>query len=649
MLPARGHGRHLLGLSRCCSLPSVTPTCAPTFAPIRGQCAPWARRSLSTTRPRWAAKTLDKTQLETSTPVAEQLAATGIWKPRHVRSTDDDAEEKPAPKPRSRGKKVKGDKARVNIVSDKLCDDVLAYLGPSLKRHHGCDIIDVYPGAGVWSQKLHDILQPRSHILMEPDEQLYQPFLEPFLKKPGVRLVPKSGIVWRDVNTVLTPEYLPHQTPIEDPFQPSPRNDTLLVTANIAFHPKKKYRAFESIAMLVFHQLLDSIRTSTLFQRYGQVRMLIWSRYDDKGGILPKMMQRHKRTAVESEMSCEYVREVCGRDGPDSVWFVRDTATEIHSTLCTIRRMRAARLRAPKHRETSGLQEARTMRGKLSEGPGKYPPIFKRPYADTLSELEAAHEDKVFEKSSAKYKSMKSYQWRQSAEDKRHEQIHEAMMEYDRLVALHKSGEMPADELKKLDEAWHESVHDRAKAFVQDLVTYKDNLHYVRQEPPLLFWDQRPYEPLKVEPEEFFPNIECSLLDIQPKDVHPLLRQTGPQSNRAADMMELVMGALLMHSTMPVDHLLDVVWPGATDYILPRWKSIRDLDHGGVPPIASKHAAITPRTLNARQWEELLELWMEWPFRPELHELIGRTQDTEDPGVSEEFLLAAAGMGPGGG
>ena len=527
-----------------------------------------------------------------------------------------------------------------------LLDDIITYIGSSLERHRGCDIIDVYPGAGVWSRKLHDFLQPRSHILMEPDEELYRPFLEPLLSKSGTVLVPKSGIVWRDLNSVLTPEYLPHQTPIKDPFQPSPRNDTLLVTANLAFHPKKKYRSFESIATLVYHQLLDSIRTSTLFQRYGQVRMLIWSRQDDKGGVIPKMMQRRQRTAIESEMSCEWVREVCGRDGPDSIWFVRDTATELHSSIGALRRMRAARMHAPKERETAGHKLARTMRGPLTEGPGKHPPVFKRPFTDTLSELEALHESKIFDKKSDEYKSMKTYQWRLSAEEKRHKQLHEAMLAFDRITELEKSGETSAAELKKLGQEWHNLVHGKPKAFIQDLVTYKDNLHFIRQDPPLLHWDRRAYEPLTVRPDEFFPNVECALLDIQPKDVHPLLRQTGPQSNRAAEILDLVMGALHMHGIRPVRDILDAVWPGAADYIMPRWESIRDLDNGGLPSIDSQYCAITPRTMNARQWEELLELWMKWPFRPELHELIGRTQDTDDPNATaEEALFTAGGMG----
>lgn len=501
----------------------------------------------------------------------------------------------------------------------------------------------------MWSRKLREVLKPRSHILMEPDEQLYRPFLEPILSEPGSVLVPKSGIVWRDLNTVLTPEYLPHQTPIENPFGPSPRNDTLLVTANIAFHPKKKYRSFESIALLVYHQLLDSIRTSTLFQQYGQVRMLIWSRQDDKGGLLPRLVQRRRRTAHDSELACEWVREVCGRDGPDSVWFVRDTATEIYSTLNVRQKMREAGMRVPRGRESTALREARRARGAhILDGPGKHPPMFKRPFGDTLEALETRHTKEILDKDSAEFKSMKSYQWRQNADERRYGQIHDVLQQLEHIAELEKTGQADAAELERLGQAWDEDICGRQKAFLQDFMTYKDNLHYIRQDPPVLHWDRREYEPLVMQPEEFYPNVECALMDLQPRDVHPLLRQTGQNSNRAGDMFQLVMGTLLMHGTTPLHKLLDVVWPGATDYIMPRWKSIKDLHHAGVPSVKSKYAEMTPRMLNAQQWEELLELWMEWPFRPELHELIGRTQDTDDPSApSEENLPGSTGVMPG--
>lgn len=167
------------------------------------------------------------------------------------------------------------------------------------------------------------------------------------------------------------------------------------------------------------------------------------------------------------------------------------------------------------------------------------------------------------------------------------------------------------------------------KSFLDEFVPYKDNLHASRQTPPLLQWDRRNYEPMTVQAEEFFPNTHCSLIDIQPRAPHPLLRQTGPGSNRAADMFDIVMGSLMNQSTQPLGPILDSLWPGAADYILPRWSSLQDLSRGGLPENLY-YAGPIPRLLTTRQWEELIELWMEWPFRPEFNELVGRTQDDQE-------------------
>src|ERR1700693_5894906 len=95
-------------------------------------------------------------------------------------------------------------------------DDTLTRLKPSLGKHIGCDIIEVNPGIGIWSEKLHNVLKPRTHILFEADHRLYQPILQPLLDAPGstFKLIPKSGLVWGHMEKVLSDEYLPHQEPL---------------------------------------------------------------------------------------------------------------------------------------------------------------------------------------------------------------------------------------------------------------------------------------------------------------------------------------------------------------------------------------------------------------------------------------------------
>ncbi|KAK6950567.1 hypothetical protein Daesc_008895 [Daldinia eschscholtzii] len=564
----------------------------------------------------FASKQLDETKLEAIGPVAEKLADTGVWTARGSRKDTDNA-------PKA---KVKGDKTRVNVVSNELCEDIISYIGKSLKRHRGCDLIDIYPGAGLWSSKLHEFLNPRTHILMEPDEELYKPFLKPLLDRPNTRLVPASGLVWRELNSILTPEYLPHQT-VPDAAGLNQRNDTLLVTANIAFHPQKQFRNFASIAHLVLYQFIDAIRISGLFQRYGLVRMLIWTRHDDIEGLVPKVMQRRKRLALETELCCEWVHEVCGRDIPESVWFIRDNLIDQSSNIATWKRMKAAKYKVPSGRASEGLKRALTnAKSRKIILPGGRPPEFKRPFLDLLDDLERAHATQIFTKSSDKYKNMQTYRWRANYETRKHQEMFEHMQDYDAITELYKSGKAAPGEIEAREKEWQSNLDSKAKGFIQEFITYKDNLHFYRQDPPMLHWDRREYEPLALEPEEFFPNVECSLIDIQPKSVSPLLRQIGPNSNRASDTFELLVSTLMGHSTVPISRALDALMPGASDYIIPRWTSARDLDHGGIVNKA-RSAELTPRLLNARQWEQLLELWMEWPFRPEFHELVARTHD----------------------
>ncbi|KAI1419917.1 hypothetical protein F5Y12DRAFT_775542 [Xylaria sp. FL1777] len=583
-------------------------------------------------RPAASPRPLDKSYLETRWPVAEQLAATQVWLPsrRNVRSRASSPTTASTTKRRSSRKSAiaSGDKSRINIVSDRLCDDIISYIGPSLERHRGCDILDIYPGAGLWSSKLNQFLQPRSHVLLEPDDDLYRPFLQPLLDQPGTTLVPKSGIIWRELQSVLTPEYLPHQV-IPDDL--NARNDTLLVTANLCFHPKKRFLNFESIASLILHQLVDAIRSGGLFQRYGLIRMLLWTHPDDKSSFLPKTIQKRRRQAIENDLVCEWVREVCGNDINSSGWFNREEALDAASLRVVIQRMEAAKLEMPQGREPEGFEEALTKPLPL---PGTAVPTFKRRYYDVLAGLEAGNvEQGGFAKNSDDLKAMNTYRWRATTDSRKAESLLHFSQGLNEIIALRNSKTATAEEVEAAEFEWVTGMRGTTKTFVDEFVTYKDNLHAFRQTPQLLQWDRREYEPMIVQAEDFFPNHHCSLLDIQPKAPHPLLRQTGSNSNRSADTFDVVMGTLMHQATNPLGPGLDGLWPGASDYILPRWKSGQDLSRGGFP-LNLRGAEPVPRLLNAPQWEELFELWMEWPFRPEFNDLVGRAH--EDPADKNE-------------
>ncbi|KAI1437358.1 hypothetical protein GGR50DRAFT_646055 [Xylaria sp. CBS 124048] len=578
---------------------------------------------------------VEASMLNVEGPLAEKLSATKVWLGRGERykaarerrnpdGTDATADTTTTPAKRKRSTKSRHDASRVNIVSEKLCDDIFSYLGPTLERHRGCDILEIYPGAGLWGRKLNDFLQPRSHILMEPDSELYRPFLKPLLDRPGTVMVPQSGIIWRELEEILSPRYFPHQVIPEKEEDRVRRNDTLLVTANLVFHPKKRFGGFDSLSTLVLHQFVNAIRSGRLFHRYGLVRMLVWAREDDLLGFLPKTISRRRRQAIDNDLLCEWVHEVAGTGQP-SAWYVREDALNSASILATMERMKAANLHFPPGRESTEFAQvlAGLKEGKPFPVPGRDIPIWKRPYKEALASLQAADEDGAADDDDAKQIAL--YRWRSHADANKAERILRISQALDSVVALRKA------DSPKFQAALAKFLKDTGEAsatMMDEFITYKDNLHAFRRDTPLLQWDRRAHEPLTIQPQETYPNIPCCLVDIQPKAPHPLLRQSGPQSNRASDIFDVMTGMLMMNATQSIGTLLDALAHGSADHILSQWANYDkgpDSDFYNI-----KFAEPSPRLMGAQHWEEVLQLWMDWPFRPEFTEMVARAHDEVD-------------------
>ncbi|OBR05579.1 hypothetical protein CH63R_09699 [Colletotrichum higginsianum IMI 349063] len=623
------------------------------------------RRLLTRTMAKKAptATRISRAILKTSTETAKELAATGVWRTSGDTLKLSKAEKALKEKGATKGKKPKkpvGDKARVNVVSEKLCDDIIKYVGPSLERHRGCDLIDINPGVGLWSRQLHDFLEPRSHTLMEPDADLYAPFLQPLLDRPNTQLLKQSGIVWKELSDVL--ERLEGQTQAAQPSGPAAapeRNDTLLVTANLSYHPKKRYRLFESVTQLVMYQLLNSIRTSSLFQRYGLVRMLVWVGPEEPRRLLPRNMQERRKMGIEGELSCEWITEVASRDAKvesnESAWFVRDRWIELDAARAVAERMEEAGPTIPEGREhelrrllREEQQRHDAVRVKAPQA-GVQPPMIVRPFLAELDALEKGLQEGKFVPPDSSMKTRASKEWnRLMVLRHQKDQLAQGSTTYLRLLTelrrigeLRQSGALKDGELEASISEWNEEVGALGKNHLSDFRIVRDNLHLFLQDPPALHWDRRAYDPLAVRADEFFPNVECTLLDIQPKPIHPLLRQKGPGTSRAGDIFELLLQSMLMSGMDPVSKAVARIWPGAVEWILPRCPSLRDPKGGGMP--GEGHSELTVRLLNERQWMELLEAFMSWPFRPSYEELIGRIAedveyaDDENTGAGSSF------------
>ncbi|OAA65370.1 rRNA adenine dimethylase-like protein [Niveomyces insectorum RCEF 264] len=566
---------------------------------------------------------ISKDALRPTNPLAEQLSNTGLW--NYGRWAKKGV------------KRPKGDKYRVNIVSEKLCDDTLAYIKPSLQRHLGCDIIDLYPGAGLWSSKLHEALQPRSHILLEPDEAVYRPFLEPLLAKPNTTLIPKSGIIWRELNSVLDHTHLPHQ--LERPAgasEPPQRNDTLLVTANLAFHPKRRFAMFESLTQLVLYQFISSIRAASLFGKYGLVRMFVWVEGSDRHALLARSCQRRRRLAIDAELATDSVTEVAGPDD-FSQWFVRDQGLDMASCRRVAARMASANVHVPPGRESKALRAVQAAGEDDGSTPDAQPAVFARPWKEEYRSMAAQFQAGKFTTKSPEHRRLLQLQYRGNREAKVADAVHTLLQKRDELAAAYESSDSPTKvaALKRREAKWNAEVDALPASSRKEFILHRDNLHLFQQDPPVLAWDRREIEPLLVQDTEFFPNAPCALLDIQPKAMHPLLRAMGPASSRSGDMFEMILRGMMAMGADPVSKSIETIWPGAAEGVLPHCPSLRNRSDGGMP--VGGYAELSARSLNEKQWTELLDAWMRWPFRPSLSELVARSAEEGDMETEDEL------------
>ncbi|KAF7563435.1 hypothetical protein G7046_g685 [Stylonectria norvegica] len=562
-----------------------------------------------------------------SNEIAQKLHQTGLWT-------------------NTRGKAKKAqiggvDKHRVNLVNESVADDILQYVGPSLDRHRGCDLVDINPGAGVWSSKLHEYLQPRKHILMEKDADMYRPFLADLLAKDTVELVEESGIFWKSLSEMLR-LHLPNQKVLEPNSIPE-RNDTLLVSVNLGMSPKKPFQNFDCVSTMVLYQFMSSIRTAALFQRYGLVRMLIWVSDDGKRKMLPRSIARRKRAAFEAELACEWIHEVAGKDVEvENRLELRDEWLNVESGYQTVERMKKQGLKMPAGRETIMYNKAMadpSLTGKKLAGERR--PLMARPFKQEIEDLKQSATSRTDKDQVDVAKRMKALNYREKYDYADNMNYLEIIQERDAIIKLSSSD---PSAFAAADEAWNAKVGALKKNQFKEFKAVRDNYHLFRQNPPALLWDQRAFEPLTIQPDDFYPQHACALFDFQPKALHPLLRVHGPKTSRAGDMSDLMVRFWLSHSMQPVSKAMDGIWPGFGQ-LADQIASLQDPSVGGSP--MTGHGELTARCVNQLQWAEIVMAFMEWPFRPTHAQLVARLVDDHETDVDEEDVNKSPAMGGG--
>lgn len=155
----------------------------------------------------------------------------------------------------------------------------------------------------------------------------------------------------------------------------------------------------------------------------------------------------------------------------------------------------------------------------------------------------------------------------------------------------------------------------------------------IRTNPPVIPYDRRRVDPILTHPDEFYPQNPLHLLDISPR-ARNLKSDITSAAEGNAVMRDLAQ-TLLMRPREDVVRALDRIAPNAGRDLVAATPSLRDASRGG---------RVDPRDLSARcidrdMFLDLVDAFLEWPFRPTTVELAvsqaGLAGGGEKDGVGE--------------
>ena len=551
--------------------------------------------------------------------------------------------------------------SNTNLRSCFLCaDDVLGYIGPSLQDYKGCDVIDIHPGACLWSQKLHDYLQPRRHLLMEPEDK-YKPFIDPLLATPGstYRHTTKSGAhpksYFQSYEEIFDDALLPSREPLPrgDARLRQP-NKTLLVTGTLS----RRYRSVRghlnnvhSANMLLNHMVHGS-QTNTLFHAYGLVRMLFWHPEDTKSAVMPDMIVQRGGFGAALETAADMV-EIAGCDRAKAQAdrnssinkLSRYRSPEIDQLGCdrTLRRMESTGVHMPAHRRPLLHQSAITRRDTtelaeaMAEERRRVP--ITMPEGKNLEDAVTAHEEKLAEL----YKLVAAgkrtllnvpYLFKFPEASKRnftpvdqsrlgpYMDLWGAQIALEAAVAIQES-KGAHDEASTLAARLREATAKLRAAFLlknMAAAQTRDMMRILIHEihafsGGVVAHDRRPFESLAVEADEFWPQFGQFLLDIQPRPGNLADDLVSP-SEANATLRELV-GTMWQLAASPMTMALDRIGSNASTDLIPAAPDVTN---------ASKGGRLDPEDLCVRlatrdTIQQLTTAYLEWPFKPSSVEL----------------------------
>jgi len=549
--------------------------------------------------------------------------------------------------------------SRDTSVDVLLIDDVLNYLGSTLDKHKGCDILDINPGAGLWSQKLHDYLKPRSHVLLEPRHDKFKQFLDPLLEAPGskYKLVQKDPCDLATYNDMIAEGAFPDQV-VRSPQDPKAQqvNDTLLVTGSLVWEPRLSGIGFDSMAKQLFHHFATGAGHNDYFHAFGLARTLLWMQTDDYSTMFATSISAMHKANRILEMTHNMTLMVNGQRNERKIGrgsSGREPTYEFESMLRALKAGKAGGFNLPENRRAphqdfaaeidriSGgtgitrigpMQEylhAQQVAGKSTAGltPTGVNDLFEMEMAldKKFPDVEMAKlsvlpsdEARLRLQSHPKYDDFKLYLRKRSTVDGLRKikmnveacgDIGEAMYHVEAKILDAKDGpkkDALLKELAALQVEWDKALAGISQNHRGAVANDTDERISLRTFPhPRIQWDRRLFEPLFMRPEEVWPGNSLSLISAE-----PVSRRSADAAHEDAEWVRDFVYGLFNMPAEPIEHALDRMQHGLSS-IIKDCPSLRDPRKGG--RLNMKHFRV--RMLAVDMIHELAAAYKNWPFK----------------------------------
>ena len=425
-------------------------------------------------------------------------------------------------------------------------------------------------------------------------------------------------------------------------------NDSILILANLDTDRKSKmFQSAGAYAHKTLSAYFRTLQSSMNFHTNGGVRLLVWTRDDEKSAILPRSIVDRKKLAVLADLNC-HIEEIAGAQSVRHVGgHQRESAVDYESHLRVAKRMAREGTGIPLERLDTVprlLQEAKakgldlhnpeteksvmdilgqskqkyltemfTLQDDLANG------VFQQFHEGVKSDQKRAAGSRSGDLYTPQYRRLtdllKYHKSKAAGWNRRSERVDELEKIYSIGHILRQNPDMSEETRKEKMEDLQNRIQKNEENMANKKVeeprirTLVDERRALSNDSPILQWDGRTAEPIQVKDDEFDPPNPLTLLDFRPR----------PSSERSlTPTAELFLEAMtvefFVYNAEKVADALDKLAPGASAALIPKIDSLKNL------PFDLEDLRV--RTLTTTMLIELATAWSKWPFRPSRMDLL---------------------------